>query len=120
MVPRNRVVVTLLLGIVVGASSSAEAAPREAGALEFFEKKVRPILVGNCYTCHSADTNSKGGLRVDDLNGLLQGGNRGPAIVPGHPEKSLLSRAVLHAKGGRRCPPARNSRRNKRRTWRSG
>ena len=64
--------------------------------IEFFEKKVRPVLVDNCYTCHSADTNAKGGLRVDDRNGLLQGGNSGPAVVPGKPEKSLLIQAVRH------------------------
>ncbi len=55
---------------------------------------MRPLLVNNCFTCHSADTNSKGGLRVDDRNGLLTGGGRGPALVPGHPEKSLLIQAV--------------------------
>ena len=68
-------------------------APRRQ-ALEFFEKKIRPLLVNNCYNCHSANTNSKGGLRVDDRNGLLTGGGRGPAVVPGQPEKSLLIQAV--------------------------
>ena len=52
------------------------------------------MLVNNCYNCHSANTNSKGGLRVDDRNGLLEGGGRGPAVVPGKPEKSLLIQAV--------------------------
>ena len=66
----------------------------DAAAVEFFEKKVRPLLVDNCYTCHSADTNSHGGLRVDDRNGLLTGGSRGPAVVPGKPDESLLIQAV--------------------------
>ena len=57
----------------------------DAESVEFFEKKVRPLLVDNCNNCHSATTNAKGGLRVDDRNGLLQGGNRGPAVVPGDP-----------------------------------
>ena len=51
---------------------SARGADEQA-AIDFFEKKVRPILVDNCYTCHSADTNAKGGLRVDDRNGLISG-----------------------------------------------
>src|SRR5215218_1332232 len=68
--------------------------PDEAALLAFFEKKVRPVLAENCYNCHSASTNAKGGLRVDDRNGLLQGGKSGPAVVPGHPEKSLLIQAV--------------------------
>ena len=81
-------------------------APRfDAAAVEFFEKKVRPVLVGNCYTCHSADTNSKGGLRVDDRNGLIQGGNSGPAVVPGEPDESLLIQAVRHADETPKMPP---------------
>ncbi|MES2707625.1 MAG: PSD1 and planctomycete cytochrome C domain-containing protein [Verrucomicrobiota bacterium] len=72
--------------------------------LEFFEKKVRPILVNNCYSCHSADTKPAGGLRVDDLNGLLQGGDEGPAVVRGQPEKSLLLERVNHKNEKRRMP----------------
>ena len=55
------------------------AATRRRSAFEWFETKVRPILVDHCYTCHSADTKPAGGLRVDDRNGLLAGGNSGPA-----------------------------------------
>src|SRR5688572_26599965 len=84
------VALTLFAVPMVGA---AEQAPRPA-AVDFFEKKVRPILVGHCNNCHSADTNAKGGLRVDDRNGLIQGGKRGAAVVPGQPEKSLLLEAV--------------------------
>jgi hypothetical protein len=85
---------------------SGQPAPRDETALvEFFEKKVRPVLVNNCYTCHSANTNTKGGLRVDDRNGLLQGGNRGPAVVPGQPEKSLLIQAISHTNKKLRMPP---------------
>ncbi len=93
---------------------SAQAPPRhDAAAVEFFEKKVRPVLVGNCYTCHSADTNSKGGLRTDDRNGLIQGGNSGPAVVPGEPDESLLLLAVRHEQGARRCPRRSSSRPNR-------
>jgi cytochrome c553 len=70
----------------------------------FFEKKVRPILVSHCYTCHSADTKPAGDLRVDDRNGLLAGGKTGPAIVPGHPEKSLLLKRVSQKEAKRRMP----------------
>src|SRR4051812_9545720 len=77
--------------------SGLAASPGDkAAAVEFFEKKVRPILVANCYGCHSADTNSKGGLRVDDRNGLVVGGSSGPAIVPGNPDESLLIAAVRY------------------------
>jgi cytochrome c553 len=76
----------------------------EAARIDFFEKKVRPILVSHCYTCHSADTKPSGGLRVDDRNGLLTGGNTGPAVVPGDPDKSLLLRRVTQKDAKRRMP----------------
>ncbi|HUE13435.1 MAG TPA: PSD1 and planctomycete cytochrome C domain-containing protein [Planctomycetaceae bacterium] len=82
------------------------AARDDTASVEYFEKHVRPLLVANCYTCHSADTNSRGGLRVDDRNGLLTGGGRGPAIVPGKPAESLLIKAVSHT-GALKMPPER-------------
>ena len=85
-------------------SAAGEPAPQDDAAVEFFEKKVRPILAGHCNTCHSADTNSKGGLRVDDRNGLLAGGATGPAVVPGKPGESLLLRRVTHKDVKRRMP----------------
>ena len=74
----------------------ARRPPPDQARVEFFERKVRPLLVDNCYNCHSASTNSKGGLRVDDRNGLIAGGAGGPAVVPGKPEESLLLKAVRH------------------------
>ena len=58
----------------------------------FFETSVRPVLAANCYDCHADER--MGGLRLDSREGLLKGGNPGPAIVPGDPEKSLLIQAV--------------------------
>jgi mono/diheme cytochrome c family protein len=80
----------------------ARAAAEDPAKVEFFEKRIRPILADNCYSCHSATTNSKGGLRVDDINGLLTGGASGPAIIPGNPE-SLLIEAVKYE--GLQMPP---------------
>lgn len=77
----------------------------DAAALDFFEKKVRPILANNCYNCHSATNNSMGGLRVDDRNGLIQGGGRGPAVVPGDPEKSRLIQAIRQTGDDLKMPP---------------
>ncbi|MDB6077965.1 MAG: Planctomycete cytochrome [Akkermansiaceae bacterium] len=85
------------------AVSSAQAAD-DAGEVEFFEKKIRPILSGNCYSCHAADTKVAGGLRVDDLNGLLVGGDNGPAIVKGDPGKSLLLQRICQTDAKRRMP----------------
>ncbi|NBY01909.1 MAG: hypothetical protein EBQ87_08005, partial [Planctomycetes bacterium] len=50
----------------------------------FFETKIRPVLVDHCYKCHSADAKIfKGGLKLDNRQGLIKGGDSGPAIVPG-------------------------------------
>jgi hypothetical protein len=85
---------------------AAQETPRpDPAAIEFFEKKVRPILVDNCYNCHSANTNARGELRVDDRNGLVHGGNSGAAVVPGQPENSLLIKAVSYTEGSLKMPP---------------
>src|SRR6187455_1088418 len=83
---------------------SGRAETSEAEKLEFFEKKVRPILVNNCYNCHSADTKPAGGLRVDDRAGLFSGGDAGPGVVPGEPEKSLILRRIKNQDPKRRMP----------------
>ena len=65
------------------------------GVLEHFEKRVRPLLAENCYSCHSAKAPSVfANLRLDSLAGLLRGGDSGPAVVPGDSSASLLLRAV--------------------------
>ncbi|WP_417396704.1 DUF1553 domain-containing protein [Gimesia chilikensis] len=63
---------------------------------EFFEKRIRPLLIAECYDCHSEDS-VESGLRVDSLSGLIRGGERGPALVPGKPKESLLISAVQHS-----------------------
>jgi hypothetical protein len=67
----------------------------DASSLEFFEKQVRPILVNRCYECHSSKVQEpKGGLRVDSRAALLEGGETGPAIVPGKPKEGLFIDAI--------------------------
>ena len=82
----------LLLGSLC-AVSLADEQPTAEG-IEFFEKKIRPVLVEHCYKCHSekaaTSKNLKGGLRLDNRAGVLKGGESGPAIVPGKPAQSLL------------------------------
>ena len=68
---------------------------------EFFEAKVRPLLHEHCLGCHG-DKKAKGGLRLDSKAGWEKGGDSGPALVPGKPEKSLLVRMI---KGGSESPP---------------
>lgn len=85
------------LCIVVVASPVSFTGPLHAddNGLEFFEKKIRPVLVERCYKCHSSEAaKPKGGLRLDLKAALLTGGDSGPAVVPGKPDESLLQKAI--------------------------
>ena len=74
--------------------------------IEFFEKKIRPVLVESCYRCHSSDTKRlKGGLRLDTRPATLEGGDTGPSVVPGKPEESLLIKAMLYEDEDLQMPP---------------
>ena len=76
-----------------------DRAPIDPSHLEFFEKRIRPVLVDKCYKCHSADAEKlKGGLLLDSRWGWQQGGESGPAIVPGDPSTSLLLSALHYDK----------------------
>jgi hypothetical protein len=73
---------------------------------EFFEKKIRPLFAENCYKCHSHDSEKvKGGLLLDTRDALLKGGDTGPAIVPGDPDKSLMIQAVRYKNKDLQMPP---------------
>lgn len=78
----------------------------EPAAVEFFENKIRPVLAENCYSCHSQKSEKvKGGLFLDTKDGLLKGGDNGPAIVAGDPEKSLLIKAIRYTDANLQMPP---------------
>lgn len=71
-------------------------AARADDGVDFFEKKVRPLLAERCLDCHSPDKKVKGGLRLDTKEGWVTGGDSGPAIVPGDPDKSLFITAIRY------------------------
>ena len=73
-------------------SPQASPAPNSA---EFYTARVQPIFAANCNRCH-AGLNHRGGLQLDTEAGLLHGGHHGPALVPGHPEQSLLVKLIRH------------------------
>ncbi|MDX1979954.1 MAG: DUF1549 domain-containing protein, partial [Bryobacteraceae bacterium] len=70
--------------------------------VEFFENRVRPVLARNCLACHGAS--KLGGLDMTTREGLLKGGQSGPAIVPGKPLESRLIRSVEHSDEKLRMP----------------
>ncbi|MBM3735364.1 MAG: DUF1553 domain-containing protein [Acidobacteria bacterium] len=75
-------------------------------AAEFFEKSIRPVLVEKCQPCHNSKLKAPmGGLRLDSAAGLRKGGDTGPAVTPGAPEKSLLLKAIGYRDLDLKMPP---------------
>src|SRR5688500_1273915 len=92
------------------APTTAPAAPAAPALTKdqttFFESKVRPLLVANCYKCHSVEEKkSKGGLVLDSREGWQKGGENGSVIVPGDPAKSKLLKAVRYEDADLQMPP---------------
>ncbi len=87
--------IALAIGLsTTGASRSPAADARaDPAQVEFFESKVRPVLVANCLSCHGP-AKQKGGLRLDSRSALMKGGETGPVVVPGDPAGSSLIEAI--------------------------
>jgi len=94
---QTRHIQTLIIAAIVTAGASivlqADGPSREE--ITFFENRIRPVLVKHCYECHAKDSEEPGGkLLLDTRDALLQGGETGPALVSGQPDKSLLIQAL--------------------------
>jgi hypothetical protein len=72
---------------------------------EFFEKKIRPVLAEQCLDCHNSINEKSGGLALDWIQPLRQGGDSGKVIIPGDPDKSLLIQAIRHQAEVEDMPP---------------
>jgi hypothetical protein len=94
------------LAVAVGALHAQDDAKPSPAALQFFEQKVRPVLTEHCWSCHG-DKKQRGGLRLDSRAAVLEGGDRGPAAVPGHPEKSLLAKGIGYEDPDFKMPPTK-------------
>lgn len=87
----------LSLLLTVLAADAGVQADDDPQLLQFFEQKIRPVLVQHCYKCHSAKSSQvRGGLLVDSRAGLLRGGDSGPAVVPGDVQAGQLLAALRH------------------------
>lgn len=75
-----------------------------AEQIQFFETSIRPVLVEHCLKCHG-EAKQWGSLRLDSSKAILEGGDSGPSIVPGQPEKSLLIRAIRQQDEDLKMPP---------------
>jgi hypothetical protein len=92
--------------VIILALSIPATVVRADSGFEFFEKKVRPVLVEHCYSCHSAQSNKKkGGLLLDTREAIRKGGDTAPAVIPGKPNESLLLKAVRQTDDMLKMPP---------------
>src|ERR1051326_2694219 len=100
-----------LCGICLIAFAAIALCPLSAAELpkaqrDFFENRIRPIFVDNCYKCHCPTQGKvKAGLELDWKGGWQKGGDSGPAIVPGQPEQSLLIKAIRYTDPDLQMPP---------------
>ncbi len=96
-----------ILGAMVSIfACGVSLAAEPAESVEFFEKRIRPVLSEQCYKCHSSTSEKlKGGLMLDSREAWLKGGDTGPAITPGDPEKSLLVEAIRWKNSDMQMPP---------------
>ncbi len=93
--------------LMFGRADAAPGPKLTAAETEFFESKIRPVLADNCYKCHSAGAEKiKGGLTLDTRDGVLKGGDTGPAVVAGNLDKSLLITAVRYKDKDLQMPPS--------------
>src|SRR5258708_1386606 len=100
-----------LLGYLIVPSflTPVTAAPTDQPAttpeqVAFFQKNIQPILTNHCYDCHSTQTRSAGGLRLDDRDALLTGGKSGPAVTLRNPDESLLLQRIQATDPKKRMP----------------
>ncbi|WP_232107218.1 DUF1549 domain-containing protein [Gimesia alba] len=89
--------------LIVSPLSAAEKQPNQQ-QIQFFEAKIRPLLIKHCYDCHGADE-QESGLRVDTFKGIAKGGKAGSLLIPGKPEQSLLITAVNYQVSDLQMPP---------------
>lgn len=99
--PPFRLLPSLALGLLMLSTSQAQTDEAKA---EFFEKKIRPLFAANCFECHG-EKKQKGGLRLDSRAAILEGGDLGPALVPGDVEKSTLIQAIRYKSDDLQMPP---------------
>jgi cytochrome c553 len=107
MEPARKVAVLALAACACAWRPTAAAAqPLSSQDAQFFETRIRPVLIDRCYKCHSHDADKvKGGLMLDTREGMLHGGDTGPAIEPGKPADSLIVDAISYRDADLQMPP---------------
>jgi hypothetical protein len=104
--PAMRRCFAISLSLFVAAFTGMNVRADDAEGIEFFEKKIRPVLVERCYECHSTKAKKvEGSLLLDSRDSSRKGGDLGTAVVPGDPDKSLLIQAIRYSDENLQMPP---------------
>ena len=101
---RNIVGLSLFVATLMATPLIGLAAEPTAEQREFFETRIRPVLVEQCYECHNSAKSAEGGLAVDHRAALLKGGDEGAIVVPGKPSESRLLAILRHEVDGMKMP----------------
>ena len=104
---RDTLVLLSVLSVIVSGTDCLAADPKlNPDDVEFFEKKIRPVLVERCFECHSAKADEiGGGLLLDNRAAVAKGGENGPVLVKGNPDKSRLITALRYSDENLQMPP---------------
>jgi hypothetical protein len=94
-----------VVAILAAAFASQQQSARADDKTAFFEAKIRPVLVEQCYSCHSTTAKKRGGLLLDTKDGLHKGGDSGAALKSGSPNDSLLVKAIRYGDPDLKMPP---------------
>lgn len=106
MIYLMKIQIFLVVFVLLASGALAQEKPLTRAQVDFFEKKIRPVLVENCYKCHSAKSEKvKGELLLDTKVSARKGGESGPAVVPRDLKKSLLIEAVRWTDEDLQMPP---------------
>ncbi len=109
----RRLLTRIFVGCLLSGSAlvpwavNAEEATKKlpADQVEFFETRVRPVLVEKCISCHG-DKKQQASLRLDSIPSMVKGNESGPAIVPGKPADSRLIQVLHYSDSDIQMPPA--------------
>jgi hypothetical protein len=92
--------------VTFGETGAGDSSVVTADQRDFFEAKIRPVLIKDCFGCHSAQSKDiGGGLVMDTRAGLRRGGDDGVVIVPGNVEGSKLIQAIRYQDKDLQMPP---------------
>ena len=89
--------------LVLVLASASFAEDPAASQVDFFERRIRPVLAERCFECHG-QKKQEAGLRLDSRAAVLKGSDSGPVVEPGKPDESLLVEAIGHS-GAVKMPP---------------